>query len=108
MGRECIIGMPDNPVASRTVGWAPTAFQGHPGSATANRPWSGLGSFGTVSSRPLPEAVSVFAVLQDLVEKGRLDMDDFRYMAGRGAKDKDKAARLLVDKARLFYCCWMS
>lgn len=46
----------------------------------------------------LVEAVSVFAVLQELAEKGRLDVEDFRYMAGRGGKEKDKAARLLVDK----------
>ena len=56
VGRECIIGMPDNPVVLR------------------GRP-----------RQILRAAVLCNAVLQDLADKGRLQADDFFYIPGRAA-----------------------
>eukprot|EP00435_Cladocopium_sp_Y103_P041512 s33_g11.t1 len=56
VGRECIIGMPDNPVVLR----------GRPGQIVR-------------------AAVLCNAVLQDLADKGRVQADDFCYIPGRAA-----------------------
>ena len=55
VGRECIIGMPDNPVVLR------------------GRP-----------RQIVRAAVLCNAVLQDLADKGRVQADDFFYIPGRG------------------------
>lgn len=77
VGRECIIGMPDNPMVLR------------------GRP-----------QQIVRGALLANTVLQDLAEKGRVQPDDFRYIPGRqsaprpvrGTFSSAPAARLIVEK----------
>ena len=74
VGRECIIGMPDNPVVLR----------GRPGQIVR-------------------AAVLCNAVLQDLADKGRVQADDFCYIPGRAANAATRGSRVGASSSSLSF-----